>query len=48
MDERDSPIRLLDGEECPQCGDGDLSPGTYKGGDALLCGACETPVVREL
>jgi len=44
----DSPIRILDGETCPQCDDGELAPGTYKDTDALLCESCETPVVREI
>lgn len=36
-------IAALEGQECSFCGDGKLVRNTYKGNDAVICDACDTP-----
>ncbi|WP_175609593.1 HVO_A0556 family zinc finger protein [Haladaptatus litoreus] len=41
-----SVIGRLEGEDCQWCHDGRLKQGTYKGNDAVVCDACETPAAQ--
>lgn len=38
----------LNGDTCPWCEEGELERETYKETPALVCTACDTPVVRNL
>jgi uncharacterized protein (DUF983 family) len=41
-------LNHLEGDTCPWCEEGELKRETYKGSPALVCQACETPVVRDV
>jgi hypothetical protein len=45
IDECQKALDALTESECEHCG-GQLTTGTYKYTDAVLCEACETPVIR--
>ena len=45
VDECQKALDALAESECEHC-DGQLTTGTYKDTDAVLCEACETPVIR--
>jgi methionyl-tRNA synthetase len=45
VDECQKALNSLAESKCEYCG-GQLTTGTYKHTDAVLCEACETPVVR--
>ncbi|MFB1066364.1 HVO_A0556 family zinc finger protein [Natrinema sp. H-ect4] len=36
-------ISSLEGTDCSFCADGELTQDTYKGNDAVVCDACDTP-----
>jgi uncharacterized protein (DUF983 family) len=38
----------LDGDTCPWCEEGELERESYKESPALVCTACNTPVVRDI
>ena len=39
-------LAVLAGRSCPDCADGELERGTYKGKHAVVCGQCGTPRVQ--
>lgn len=41
-----APFERLFGTPCQFCDDGTLAQGEYKGNDAVVCDACETPAVQ--
>jgi DnaJ-class molecular chaperone len=45
VDECQKTLDALAESECEHC-DGQLTTGTYKDTDAVLCKTCETPVIR--